>query len=102
VPVPTESGYYRPRIRMNNGTYEFISECDLESPYTLPCVYTVRDDDGVTGINYTFLAWKFYRAYEKNNQSLDQWIANANLKNCCSYDPVRLFPGVRVVIPTLP
>jgi len=103
VPIPDRSAEYVPMQRYNDGTQRLIPTCQLSNgAYDLPCTYTITEDDGASALNYLPLAFKFYRAYEKERMNLDIWIEEANIADGCRSSPPRLLPGITILIPTLP
>jgi hypothetical protein len=103
VPPPLAEGAYPPIIRQTSGRQSLIPECPHPTTlFDLPCTYVIREEDGLTGLNYLQLAYRFYGTDTADGEDLEARIMSANLEGACPQTSVRLFPGVSIVIPALP
>jgi len=103
IPEEARAAEYNPMIRFSNGTEAAIAARQPRGePRTLPCLHTIDEAEGATGLYYAPISLEYYGGYEKEHIKLDEWIMAANLTNGCTSAPVLLLPGTTIVIPNYP
>ncbi len=100
--VPAPSIGYVPMIVNSLGQRSYLAECEDQGRVRLPCRTEIQLGDNVAPDIYAPLAIRFYGEVEENGVALDAWISGANLADGCTHQPLRLLPGVTIVIPALP
>lgn len=95
LPAAVSQGTYRPMVRLGNGRFEYIPDC--EEGGEKPCVYTVGTD--FVGNDLSAFQGIAGEVYGNDAAIYGKKIAQANFASEQKLVSVTLSPGVRIVIP---